>query len=43
MCGVGGVQASISRFQLEDKLLFQGGRDVMYSKKYGRCPGRQES
>jgi hypothetical protein len=29
-------------FQLEDKLLFQEGRDVMYSKTYARRHRRQE-
>jgi transcriptional regulator GlxA family with amidase domain len=30
-------------FQVEDKLLFQGGKDVMYSKTYARRHRRQES
>jgi hypothetical protein len=29
-------------FQLEDKLLFHEGRDVMYSKTYARRHRRQE-
>jgi hypothetical protein len=30
-------------FQLEDKMLFQGGRDVMCSETYARRHRRQES